>query len=87
MSNIDWSKIPASQYPFLKDKIPTGRTKNHQMIYKDKKGKFYYHKDEKHGEIEKYNSRYKHVGVITPEGDPHPKKKRKKDRDIKDQMR
>ncbi|MEK5090466.1 hypothetical protein MKY98_26730 [Paenibacillus sp. FSL M8-0228] len=23
--SIDWSKIPAEQYPFLKDKIPTRR--------------------------------------------------------------
>lgn len=87
MSNKDWSKIPASEYPCLKGMIPTGRAKNHQMIYRDKKRKFYYHKDESHGEVEKYNSRYEHVGVLTPEGNPHPKKKRKKDRTIKDQMR
>lgn len=71
---IDWSDIPASQYPFLKDKEATRYKWNGEKIYRDKKRKFYYHKDRLHGEIEVYNSRGEHIGVLTPEGDTHPKK-------------
>ncbi|MEX3617770.1 colicin E3/pyocin S6 family cytotoxin [Paenibacillus glucanolyticus] len=72
--HVNWADIPASQYPFLEDKKPTRLKCKDQKIYTDKKKRFYYHKDSLHGEIEMYNSRGEHLGVLTPEGNPHPKK-------------
>ncbi|TKJ83711.1 hypothetical protein PaeCFBP13512_22545 [Paenibacillus sp. CFBP13512] len=86
MSN-KWEAIPASQYPFLKDKVPTKRHWKGQKIYRDKKGNRYYHKDPLHGEIEVYDSFGNHIDVYTPEGYPHPTKGKVKGRDIKNEIK
>lgn len=69
---VNWAETPASQFPFLNDKEPTNRRWNKERIYRDRKTGNYYHKDGLHGEIEAYNRRGKHIGVLTPEGDKHP---------------
>ncbi|WP_434060099.1 colicin E3/pyocin S6 family cytotoxin [Paenibacillus amylolyticus] len=45
---------------------PTNRRWNKGQIYQDQKTGNYYHKDGMHGEIEAYNRRGKHIGVLTP---------------------
>lgn len=82
-----WNGIPASEYPFLKNKTTTTRRWKGQRIYQDKKGERYYHKDPLHSEIEVYNSSGNHIGVYTPEGEFHPKKGKVKGRNIKKELR
>lgn len=69
---VKWADTPAYRYPFLNDKEPTNRRWNKERIYRDQITGNYYHKDGLHGEIEAYNRRGKHIGVLTPEGDKHP---------------
>ncbi|WP_445670711.1 colicin E3/pyocin S6 family cytotoxin [Paenibacillus sp. FSL R7-0026] len=45
---------------------PTNRRWNKERIYQDQKTGNYYHKEGMHGEIEAYNRRGKHMGVLTP---------------------
>ncbi|MNW57335.1 Cytotoxic [compost metagenome] len=71
-SNVNWAEMPASQYPFLMDKERTSHKWNKERIYRDRKTGNLYHKDGLHGEIEAYNRRGNHIGVLTPEGDKHP---------------
>lgn len=74
MSKSYWAAIPASQYPFLMGLKSTKHRNKGEKIYKDDdKGK-YYHKDRLHGELEEYDKFGNHVGVLTPEGWPHPHK-------------
>ncbi|MCL6606130.1 MAG: hypothetical protein K6T94_24960 [Paenibacillus sp.] len=49
-------------------------------------GERFYYKDSLHGEVEIYNSRKKHIGVLTAEGDVHPKKGKVKGRVLKDKI-
>lgn len=72
--NVNWAETPASQYPFLMDKKPTKFRWKKERIYQDLKTGNFYHKDGLHGEIEAYNRRGKHIGVLTPEGEKHPLK-------------
>lgn len=74
MSKKDWTGIPGSEYPLLKTKKRTNLRWKKQPIYEDKK--YYYHRDPLHSEVEVYNRQGDHVGVMTPEGENHPKKGR-----------
>ena len=62
---INWTQIPAAQYPILQKYKKTRRMWHkgnyHESIYTD--GKFYYHKDPLHGKVEKYDQKGKHIGV------------------------
>lgn len=73
-SSVSWAQMPASQYPFLIYKEPTNRKSKKERIYHDRKTGNFYHKDGMHGEIEAYDRRGKHIGVLTAEGDKHPNK-------------
>lgn len=81
LENTDWAQIPAAQYPFLKKCKKTGREFRGESIYTN--GRNYYHKDSMHGEIEEYNKLGKHVGVLLPNGDPHPTKNAVRGRNIR----
>lgn len=83
-AKTDWRYIPFSEYPVVKrlELKPTNRRWKKERIYTD--GDNFYHKDSLHGEVEMYNSRKKHIGVLTPEGDIHPKKGTVKGRVLKD---
>jgi hypothetical protein len=70
----DWTGIPASHYPLLKQKKRTKVRWKNQTIYEDKTN--YYHRDPLHSEIEVYDRQGYHIGVMTPEGEWHPKKGR-----------
>lgn len=70
----DWTGIPAARYPLLMRKKRTKKRWKDQTIYEDKK--YYYHRDTQHSEVEVYDCRGHHIGVMTPEGDWHPKKGR-----------
>ncbi|MBB3111958.1 hypothetical protein FHS18_004026 [Paenibacillus phyllosphaerae] len=76
----DWRLIPAGQYPVLMPLEPTSYFWKKERIYRD--AERFYHKDALHGEVEVYDKRGRHIGVMTPEGDWHPKKQAVKGRKI-----
>jgi|GEM_PF-5536381 len=78
----DWTGIPGSQYPILKGLQPTTKHCKKQRIYRDDQG-WYYHKDALHNEVEVYDKRGNHIGVMTPEGKWHPKKGKDKTKTLK----
>ena len=85
---INWASIPAAQYPFLKNNCQkTNRKwrKNNycESIYINCDNGNYYHKDPLHGEIEAYNKKGKHIGVLLPTGIEHPKKNADKDKSLR----
>ncbi|WP_036745984.1 colicin E3/pyocin S6 family cytotoxin [Paenibacillus sp. UNC451MF] len=86
MTNVqpDWCNIPASRYPFLKKLKRTNKRWKNEVIYYDEVNKAYYHKDPLHGEIEAYDKRGIHIGVLNPDGTPHKTKVAVKGRTIKD---
>jgi hypothetical protein len=79
----NWSQIPASQYPFLSKLKRTNVRWKKEQIYYEKVNERYYHKDPLHGEIEEYDKRGKHIGVLTPLGEKHPKKGAVKEKTIR----
>lgn len=83
-AKTEWKDIPFSEYPIVKrlGLEPTNRRWKKERIYTD--GNKFYHKDSLHGEVEMYNSHKKHIGVLTAEGDIHPKKGKVKGRVLKD---
>jgi hypothetical protein len=81
MSTKDWTGIPGSQYPLLMSKKRTKKRWQKQTIYEDKK--YYYYRDPLHSEVEVYERQGNHVGVMTPEGDWHPKKGRDLEKSIR----
>lgn len=70
----DWTGIPGLEYPILRRKERTKLRWKKQPIYKDKR--HYYHRDPLHSEVEVYDLHGDHYGVMTPEGNWHPKKGR-----------
>lgn len=74
----DWAGIPASQYPVLKDlrktKIQWRKHNYCESIYYDSNIDIYLHKDPLHGEVEVYDRKGKHIGVLLPTGEKHPTK-------------
>ncbi|WP_034327584.1 colicin E3/pyocin S6 family cytotoxin [Alkaliphilus transvaalensis] len=84
---INWAETPASQYPALKglEKLKKRWRKGNysESIFYDRKKKLYYHKDPLHGEIEVYDKRGCHKGVILPTGEVHPFKGQVPSRTIK----
>ncbi|OXM87063.1 MULTISPECIES: colicin E3/pyocin S6 family cytotoxin [Paenibacillus] len=81
-TSTDWTGIPGSKYPLLMALRPTNMRNKNQRIYRDAQG-YYYHKDALHSEVEVYDTRGKHLGVKTPEGDWHPKKGQDKRKTLK----
>ncbi|MBA2937049.1 hypothetical protein HZF08_01875 [Paenibacillus sp. CGMCC 1.16610] len=86
MKNVqpDWRNIPASQYPHLKTLKRTNKRWKNEVIYFDEVKKVYFHKDPLHGEIETYDKRGTHTGVLNPDGTIHNTKGAVKGRTIKD---
>lgn len=70
----NWTGIPGSQYPVLMDLEPTSKMCKSQRIYWDQKNGRYYHKDALHSEVEVYDRRGNHIGVMNPDGTWHARK-------------
>ncbi|MDR9855662.1 colicin E3/pyocin S6 family cytotoxin [Paenibacillus sp. VCA1] len=83
-SNVDWTAIPFSEYPLVASLklIRTHRRWKKETIYSNHDKTRYYHKDPLHGEVEFYDKRGNHLGVLTPDGELHPTKGRVKGRRI-----
>ncbi|WP_010503188.1 hypothetical protein [Paenibacillus elgii] len=85
MGNKDWTGIPGTEYDVLKKLKRTNKRWKKQPIYEDKKN--YYHRDPLHSEVEVYDKHGDHVGVMTPEGEWHPKKGRDPKKNIRKELR
>lgn len=71
---VVWARVPFTSYPIVirLDLKATNRFWKRERVYTD--GTYYYHKDPLHGEVEMYDRRGRHINVLTPEGEDHPKK-------------
>lgn len=78
----EWTGIPGSLYPLLMRLKPTSKHCKGQRIFQDDRGR-YYHKDALHSEVEVYDKRGNHIGVMTPEGMWHKLKGQDKTKTIK----
>ncbi|WP_376768293.1 colicin E3/pyocin S6 family cytotoxin [Paenibacillus alginolyticus] len=57
----------------------TNKRWKNEVIYYDEVNKTYYHKDPLHGEIEAYDKRGTHTGVLNADGTRHNTKNRSKE--------
>jgi hypothetical protein len=73
---LNWSEVRFKDYPVVAilSLQRTGHRWEKEWIYTDKKRRRYYHKDPLHGEVEMYDKNGNHIGVLMPEGNPHPTK-------------